>query len=236
MSDDDVLQLKSRASTDCNTICHTFSGGRNWQLATLRTVIKHLEYYSTSRFYVIWPVETIYNNDFLKINLPTRGLCNKHVFILTPECLMHVFLWSIISLIYFTNGSSLKYLHPKWMHIEVIKKKKKSLGANQSSALSLYVSNRKNFKTAQQAKHFLHHWQVRHNNCFLSCEENDTLSNLTKIERLSTPKQNKRSSGLYHFELDYHNRSFWSKKTNKKRIKEIVKTTYNSWKHKLLVF
>lgn len=127
MSDDDVLQLKSRASTDCNTICHTFSGGRNWQLATLRTVIKHLEYYSTSRFYVIWPVETIYNNDFLKINLPTRGLCNKHVFILTPECLMHVFLWSIISLIYFTNGSSLKYLHPKWMHIEVIKKKKNLL-------------------------------------------------------------------------------------------------------------
>lgn len=77
-----------------------------------RTVIKHLEYYSTSRLYMIWLV-AFYNNDFLKISLPTRGLCNKLMFVLTPDYLMHVCLWSRVSLICFINYTVLNYFHPK---------------------------------------------------------------------------------------------------------------------------
>lgn len=53
-----------------------------------RTVIKHLEYYSTSRFCMIWLVEAICNNDFFEMSLPT-GLYNKLRLLLSPECLMH---------------------------------------------------------------------------------------------------------------------------------------------------
>lgn len=77
-----------------------------------RTVIKHLEYYSTSRFCMICLAEAICNNDFLKMSLPTR-LCNKLRLLLSPECLMHVTLWSIVSVIHFTNDTVQKYLYLK---------------------------------------------------------------------------------------------------------------------------
>ena len=77
-----------------------------------RTVIKHLEYYSTSIFYMIWLVQAIYNNEFFKMSLPTRGLCNKLMFILTPEYLIHVCLWSIVSHLFYQRHYS-KSFAPK---------------------------------------------------------------------------------------------------------------------------